>query len=125
MENHERQEIWVKRELENVEMRLRFIDEEVERLPEGKLLYLQHGKHRRLARSVQADGKRKVDYLTSIEKRGIAQGLFRKELLMAEAKILRKNKAALEGLGKKYVEPSHENIVKALPLKLQELSSKL
>ncbi len=125
MENHERQEIWVKRELENVEMRLRFIDEEVERLPEGKLLYLQHGKYRRLARTVQVDGKRKVDYLTSIEKRGIAQGLFRKELLMAEAKILRKNKAALEGLGKKYVEPSHENIIKALPLKLQELSSKL
>lgn len=125
MENHERQEIWVKRELENVEMRLRFIDEEVDRLPEGKLLYLQHGKYRRLARSVQADGKRKVDYLTSVEKREIAQGLFRKELLMAEAKILRKNKAALEGFRKKYVEPSRENIIKALPLKLQELSSKL
>jgi hypothetical protein len=125
MENHERQEIWVKRELENVEMRLRLIDEEVERLPEGKLLYLQHGKYRRLARSIKVDGKRKVDYLTCVEKREIAKGLFRKELLMAEAKILRKNKAALEGLRKKYVEPSHENIIKALPLKLQELSSKL
>ncbi len=125
MENHERQEIWVKREIERVEMRLRFIDEEIERLPEGKLLYLQHGKYRRLARSLKVEGKRKVEYLTCVEKREIAQGLFRKELLMAEAKILRKNKAALEGLGKKYVEPSHENIIKALPLKLQELSSKL
>ncbi len=125
MEMHEREEIWVRRELEMLDGRLRKIDEEIGYLPEGNLLYLQHGKSRKLARSLIINGKRQIEYLTSTEKRSIAHGLARKEYIKAESKILKNNIKALEKLGKAYKEPSRENILKMLPAKKQIITAEL
>ncbi len=122
---HERQEIWVKRELGVLGTRLREIDDEIGYLPEGNLLYLQHGKSRKLARSLMINGKRQIEYLTSTEKRSIARGLARKEYIKAESKLLKSNIKALERFSKNYKESSKDNIIKVMPAKLQLLPSEL
>ena len=107
----------IEKVLAELEIRLKFANNELKTCPEGTLSYVKRGGRGTFFQIINSGGKR---LRKSINKApDFIRGLARKEYLIKEKKLLEHNIKVLKDVIKTLVEPSPDNVLKSISKHLQ------